>query len=142
MRSKKRLLRSRRLIVQRAGLIVGAALLLLGGCVGPMGPGAAPEHQIAAIRCLSDCQHTKDACIVDARHDYQQCQAGYSASFRGYRGCLASSMSSNECGYPWWSCAENLYGYCTNRYSDCERACRDRISKLPPPPVRDRPFDG
>lgn len=134
MSSTKRFLRSQRLTVQRARLMAGVTLLalfLLDGCASPLGPDAAPEQQLAAIRCISDCQHTKDACVVDARYDYQQCQAGYSSSFRNYRGCLASAVDRADCGYPWWSCAENLYGYCTNRYSDCERACRDRASKLP-----------
>ena len=131
MISIRRFLRSPRLTVQRAGLIAGLSLFLLGGCAGPLPPGAAPEQQLAAIRCISDCQQTKDACVADARYDYQQCQAGYSGSFRNYRGCLASAPDREHCGYPWWSCAENLYGYCSNRYSDCERACRDRASKLP-----------
>ncbi len=134
MSSTKLFVRPQRLAVQRSGLMAGVTLLslfLLGGCAGPLGPGAAPEQQLAAIRCISDCQHTKDACVEDARYDYQQCQAGYSSSFRDYRGCLASAADRDDCGYPWWSCAENLYGYCTNRYSDCERACRDRALTLP-----------
>lgn len=108
--------------------VVPAALLatLLVGCTQPLVLDATLPQQIAANlaenACINRCQATKDACDDEARFGYAQCQAGYGQSFRDYRRCLASS--SEKCGYPWWSCSENNYGYCTNRYWECRDACR------------------
>ncbi|WP_373508216.1 hypothetical protein, partial [Thiocapsa sp.] len=84
-----------------------------------------PE-QLAELSCIGGCQGARDTCNANARYDYRQCQAGYSQAFVDYRWCLASAFERSECGYPWWSCAENLYGYCANRAAECERACRSR----------------
>lgn len=105
-----------------------AALLgaLLAACTQPLVEDHSLTEQIATNlaenACFNRCQETKDACDNDARFDYAQCQAGYSTAFRDYRYCLASS--SQKCGYPWWSCSENNYGYCTNRYWECRDTCR------------------
>jgi hypothetical protein len=105
-----------------------AALLgtLLAACTQPLVVDQSLPQQIATNlaenACFNRCQATKDACDGEARFDYAQCQAGYSASFRDYRRCLASS--TERCGYPWWSCSENNYGYCSNRYWECRDACR------------------
>jgi len=100
------------------------ALLLLTACAKPLVLDSTLPQQFAEISCVNSCRVTKEACDKDARYDNRQCQAGYSESFRDYRWCLASAIDREDCGYPWWPCAENLYGYCINRYNDCERACR------------------
>ena len=101
-----------------------AFLPLLGGCSRPLVLDATLPQQINELGCISDCRATKDQCDADARVDYRQCQAGYGEAFRDYRWCLASSFERGECGYPWWSCAENLHGYCANRAAECEEGCR------------------
>jgi hypothetical protein len=97
-------------------------LLVLVGCAQPVRSPEDLVRQVQEIGCISRCQETKDQCDSDARFDYAQCQAGYSASNRDYRWCLAAG--DRQCGYPWWSCSENRYGYCTNRYWECHSACR------------------
>lgn len=104
--------------LRKASLRAGAGLLCL------LAIGACTTPQIARIGCLDACHAKQERCIADARDDYRQCQAGYDSTFRAYRWCLASASEQEECGYPWWSCAENRYGYCANRHSDCTRACR------------------
>lgn len=103
--------------------LVGSCLL---GCAQPLVMDQTLPQQIATNMaenaCINRCQATKDACDGEARFDYAQCQDGYSQSFRDYRRCRASS--TEKCGYPWWSCSENNYGYCTNRYWECHDACR------------------
>jgi hypothetical protein len=105
-------------------LVLSSLLLaaLSSGCAQSPGlPG-----QLAELSCIGGCQGVRDQCNADARYDYRQCQAGYSEAFVDYRWCLASAFERSECGYPWWSCAENLYGYCANRAAECEQACRAR----------------
>jgi hypothetical protein len=80
------------------------------------------SRRVAENACINRCQNVKDQCDADARFDYQQCQAGYQAAQRTLRWCNASDQEN--CGYPWWSCSENLYGFCTNRYWECHTACR------------------
>jgi hypothetical protein len=97
--------------------------LLLVGCShplvfnGPFGEGLARE------KCLSNCRATKEKCDADARYAFQQCEAGYSESWTNHRYCQSTSAQPDECGYPWWSCSQNLYGYCSNRYWECRDAC-------------------
>lgn len=81
---------------------------------------------MAENACINRCQATKDTCDDTARFDYAQCQAGYGQGVRDYRRCRVSSM--DKCGYFWWSCSENNYGYCTNRYWECRDACRQTRS--------------
>ncbi|EXJ13867.1 hypothetical protein [Imhoffiella purpurea] len=111
----------------RIGIRLGALglAILLGGCAKPLVLDATLPQQFAEIACVEECRATKEQCDADARYDYRQCQAGYDTSFRTYRWCLASAIDRDDCGYPGWSCAENLYGYCSNRYHDCEKACRN-----------------
>lgn len=108
--------------------ILGLAALVGGilssGCAHNQSGDATLSSRIAEVACVSRCKGVQDSCNADARFDYRQCQAGYSEAFRDYRWCLASAVSRSECGYPWWPCAENLYGYCANRAAECERACR------------------
>ena len=103
-----------------------AAAIMLAGCSQPLVLDETLPQQISANlaenACINRCQATKDACDEEARYDYAQCQAGYSQGFRNYRWCLASNWE--KCGYPWWSCSENNYGYCANRYWECRDACR------------------
>ncbi len=101
-------------------------LLLLGGCAKPLVLDATLPQQFAELSCIEDCRVTKERCNADARYDYRQCQAGYSKSFSDYRWCLASATGDQDCGYPWWPCAENLYGNCSNRYHDCKRVCEQQ----------------
>ena len=117
-------------------LVATAAVLLLNLCLTGLGltglglTGCAQfsrdaeylTRQAREITCISRCQGVKEACDADARYDYQQCQAGYVTAQRNFRWCNADHAES--CGYPWWSCSENLYGYCTNRYWECRRACQ------------------
>jgi hypothetical protein len=117
---------ARRLALGLASLLLAA---LACGCARSPGSTSLPE-QLAELSCIGACQGARDRCNADARYDYRQCQAGYSQAFVDYRWCLASAFERSECGYPWWSCAENLYGYCANRAAECERACRSR-SKAP-----------
>lgn len=127
MRSGSRFLLSHRLFVQKISVRAGTgllSLLLLAACAKPLVLNATLPQQLAELRCINECRATKEGCVADARYDYRQCQAGYGSSFRVYRWCLASSSDRTQCGYPWWSCAENLYGYCANRYSECARACQ------------------
>ena len=127
MRFDFRFLLSRRGSVQKTGIRAGLgllSLLLLTACARPLVLDATLPRQVAELGCLSECRATREACNADARDEYRQCQAGYSSSFRVYRWCLASASEQGECGYPWWSCAENRFGYCTNRYRDCASACR------------------
>jgi hypothetical protein len=98
------------------------AMLAILGCTQPIRSAEDLARQVQEIGCISRCQETKDRCDSDARFDYAECQAGYSSSTRDYRRCLASG--DGQCGYPWWSCSENRYGYCTNRYWECHSACR------------------
>ncbi|MBK1720903.1 hypothetical protein [Thiocystis violacea] len=116
----------RTLRVDRTAVGVGIALLSLlwlAGCAKPLVLDATLPQQFAEISCVEQCRTAKESCNADARYDYRQCQAGYDQSFRDYRWCLASAWNSSDCGYPWWPCAENLYGYCANRYNDCKHAC-------------------
>jgi hypothetical protein len=111
-------------LVPHAGgalLLLGAALAL--GCAQPGSVQTVP-NQLAELACIGRCKSQQEACNADARHDYRQCQAGYTQDFTTYRWCLASAMQRGECGYPGWPCAENLYGYCANRATECARACR------------------
>jgi hypothetical protein len=107
-----------------AGPMAAASVLLLAlvGCAQPIRSPEDLARQVQEIGCISRCQETKDRCDADARFDYAQCQAGYSTSKRDYRWCLAAG--NRQCGYPWWTCSENRYGYCTNRYWECHSACR------------------
>lgn len=108
-----------------AGRLAAAAaiLLALAGCAQPSKTWDDVARQIQIVGCTSRCQETKDRCDADAAFDYAQCQAGYSTAKRDYRWCLAAG--NRQCGYPWWSCSENRYGYCTNRYWECYAACRN-----------------
>lgn len=111
-----------------------SSLLLAGlscGCARSPGSASLPER-LSELSCIGGCQGARDRCNADARYDYRQCQAGYSEAFRDYRWCLASAFERSECGYPWWSCAENLYGYCANRAVECERACRSHATASRP----------
>ncbi|WP_157817916.1 hypothetical protein [Candidatus Thiodictyon syntrophicum] len=104
-----------------AGWVTAAAVLCaLTGCSAHTRDAVA--RQVHEIGCLSRCQSVKDRCDDDARYDYRQCEAGYQVAQRDFRWC--NSSSEPECGYPWWSCSENLYGYCTNRFRECSDACR------------------
>jgi hypothetical protein len=113
--------------------LLRAALLatLLAGCTQPLVMDQTLPQQIATNlaenACINRCQATKNTCDGEARFDYAQCQADYGQAFRDYRRCNASSME--KCGYPWWSCSENNYGYCTNRYWECRDACRQTYRK-------------
>jgi hypothetical protein len=98
------------------------ALALLGGCDRPLVLDSTLPAQMAENACINRCQSTKDRCDSDARFDYAQCQAGYQTAWRDYRVCKAEL--NERCGYPWWSCSENLYGYCSNRYWECRDSCR------------------
>jgi hypothetical protein len=103
----------------------GAVLLLalsVAGCTPPLVLDRTLPRQVAELGCIGRCQTIKDQCDDDARFDYQQCQAGYRGAQRAFRWCNAESQE--RCGYPWWSCSENLYGYCSNRYWECYEACR------------------
>lgn len=106
----------------RLALIL-AIPLLLSACAESMVLKAPEEERIAVLGCLDRCQHHREACNDHARDVYRQCEAGWDKSFRAYRWCLASASEKQDCGYPWWSCAENHYGACTNRYRACRRAC-------------------
>jgi hypothetical protein len=97
------------------------SVLLLVGCARPLVLDQTLPRQIEEIGCISRCQEAKDLCDADARFAYRQCQAAFGARFRDYRWCLASSREA--CGYPWWNCSENRYGYCTNRYWECHQGC-------------------
>lgn len=98
---------------------------LLAGCAPPLSRDAPLPQQVEAIGCISQCAGKKERCDDDARFDYAQCEADYKAAWRGYRQCNA--RSEENCGYPWWSCAENNYGYCSNRYWECREACIQRF---------------
>ncbi len=102
-------------------------LALLAGCGRPLSLDSTIPRKVAEIGCVSRCQSAKDTCDADARYAYRQCETGYSEAIRDYRWCQASG--DEQCGYPWWSCAENLYGYCSNRYWDCRNACRATESR-------------
>lgn len=91
---------------------------LLCGCADPW---ALFRHG-GKSRCLSQCQVVKDQCDADARWDYRQCETGYGEAQSDYLWC--NSRGEEQCGYPWWSCSQNLYGYCTNRFNECQEACR------------------
>lgn len=118
-RSRLTVAGSHRRFILKTCIYPGVVLscLLLAAC-------ATLPRQMAEIRCVEQCQLTKDQCDADARYDYRQCQAGYAESFRAYRWCLAAASERDQCGYPWWSCAENRFGYCTNRYHECAQHCR------------------
>lgn len=127
MRPSNRYLLLPSLPVQRTSIRMGAgflSLLLLTACSRPLVLDATLPQQLAEVSCVEECRVTKEQCDEDARYDYRQCEAGYGKSFHDYRWCLASASESKECGYPWWPCAENLYGYCSNRYNECASACR------------------
>lgn len=99
------------------GWIVAAALLLtLAGC------NARVVRDDKEVACVNRCRETREQCDDNARWEYKQCQAGYSAAQRDYRWC--NSADWDQCGYPWWSCSQNLYGYCSNRDAECRRTCR------------------
>jgi hypothetical protein len=108
------------------GIAILMGSLLLAACSQPLVLDQSLPQQVAANlaenACVNRCQATKGGCDDDARFEYAQCQADYGQDLRGYRRCLASS--AEKCGYPWWSCSENNYGYCTNRYWECRDACR------------------
>ena len=74
------------------------------------------------IACVSQCMEVKERCDADARWDYRQCETRYAVAQHDYLWCNASDEA--QCGYPWWSCSQNLYGYCTNRYRECQEGCR------------------
>ncbi len=111
------------LAILTAGILI-LSLPLLTGCAGAGGPAGGVFGRMAEAGCVSQCRAIKDECVADARFEYRQCEAGYSQTFRDHRWCLASAFKRDECGYPWWSCAQNGYGYCINRASECEQACR------------------
>jgi hypothetical protein len=116
--------RSRTRLDRLASLGLAALATLWTGCAGGPTPDAGLSRQLAELSCIGGCQGVRDRCNADARYDYRQCQAGYAESFGDYRRCLATELDRSRCGYPWWSCAENLYGYCANRAAECEQACR------------------
>lgn len=102
-------------------------LLVLGslaGCASHLRLDEPLGEEIRENGCINRCQATKSKCDADARYKYSQCQAGYGESWTDFRYCRASAAVPSECGYPWWGCSENLYGYCTNRYSECYENCR------------------
>jgi hypothetical protein len=99
--------------------------LLAAGCAQPGSVQDGP-NQLAELACIGRCKAVQEACNEDARYDYRQCQAGYSQEFTAYRWCLASAVRPSDCGYPGWTCAENFYGFCSNRASECARDCRGR----------------
>lgn len=110
------------------GPLLGAVLALVSalamtGCAKPLVLDATLPQQFAEISCLEECRIARERCEADARYEYRQCQAGHGRSFEDYRWCLASASDRADCGYPWWPCAENLYGLCFNRHNDCKRAC-------------------
>jgi hypothetical protein len=109
-----------------AAAAVAAVLLSLAaaGCSRVLTFERSLARQVAVNGCIDRCQTTKDQCDADARWDYQQCQAGYAAKQRDYLWC--NNKRPEPCSYPWWSCSENLYGYCTNRYWECHDACLRR----------------
>lgn len=90
----------------------------LSGCVDPL----ALYRQGTEFNCISQCQVVKDRCDANARWDYRQCETGYGDAQSDYLWC--NSRGEEQCGYPWWSCSQNLYGYCTNRFHECQEACR------------------
>ena len=106
-------------------------LLLLSACDKPLVVDATLPQQFAVNGCIGECRIAKQRCEDDARYGYRQCQAGYAASFRNYRWCLASGRDTKDCGYSWWSCAENLYGYCFNRFTECTQVCESRYGYRP-----------
>jgi hypothetical protein len=114
------------------GLAAMALVALSAGCVKPGTLGEHVPRQLTEIGCISRCKEIQANCNADARFDYRRCQAGYSEAFRDYRWCLASAAERSECGYPWWPCAENLFGACTNRAAECESTCRTPIPPNPP----------
>jgi len=105
-----------------AAATAAAVLLALTGCAQLGSANARLARQVHEIGCISRCQTVKDQCDDAARFDYRQCEAGYEVAQRDFRWCNESS--EERCGYPWWSCSENLYGYCTNRFRECSDACR------------------
>ena len=107
-----------------AALATVIAFLILGltGCAQFVQDLERIDRRAQEITCISRCQEVKDQCDDDARYTFQQCQAGYQAAQRTLRWCNASDQE--RCGYPWWSCSENLYGFCTNRFWECQSACR------------------
>jgi hypothetical protein len=95
--------------------------LILVGCAQIVQRSEDLARQAQELACINRCQGVKDQCDNDARFDFHQCQAGYRDAQRTFRWCNASN--DEVCGYPWWSCSENLYGYCTNRFWECRNAC-------------------
>lgn len=127
MRPGSRFRLSHRFFGRKPDIRAGASLLsllVLTACAKPLVLDATLPQQFAELGCIEECRVTKEGCDANARYDYRQCQAGYSSSMSVYRWCLASASEQGECGYPWWSCAENRFGYCTNRHSECVHACR------------------
>jgi hypothetical protein len=99
-----------------------ALLLVLAGCAQLQRNTATLQRRVHEIGCTSECRKAKEQCDDNARYQYRQCEAGYVAAQRDFRWCNAKDW--DECGYPWWSCSENLYGFCTNRFNECALACR------------------
>ncbi|HYN76559.1 MAG TPA: hypothetical protein VES73_02050 [Lamprocystis sp. (in: g-proteobacteria)] len=111
-----------RLGLARLAAAIALLILTLTSCTGFIADMQRLERQAQEITCVSHCQEVKDRCDDDARFAYQQCQAGYQTAQRNFRWCNAADKE--HCGYPWWSCSENLYGACTNRWAECQSACR------------------
>ncbi|NKN31933.1 hypothetical protein [Marichromatium bheemlicum] len=115
------------------GGVLALTLSLLGACSDPLLKDQPLPRQLAIAGCISHCDTERDRCREDARADYRDCQAGYVRAYRDYRWCLTDAGGIDgdlDCGYPGWSCAENLYGYCTNRHRECREAC---AAAHPPP---------
>lgn len=104
-----------------AALFLTLALALV-GCAEFVQGTERVVRQIDEAGCIGQCRTVKEKCDDNARYDFHQCEAGYQSAQRDYRWCNAAD--EERCGYPWWSCSENLYGYCTNRFWECQDACR------------------
>lgn len=102
--------------------------LVVTGCAQHATSATHPVDHLRQLACIGRCQDVQEQCNAQARFDYRQCQAGYSAAFRDYRWCLASTFERSDCGYAWWPCAENRFGNCANQAADCEQACRRALT--------------
>ncbi|WP_082806206.1 hypothetical protein [Marichromatium gracile] len=110
----------------RRGVVLALALSLLGACSDPLLKDQPLPRQLAIAACIGQCDSAREHCRASARADYRDCEADHTEAFRDYRWCLSEVGTFNDeldCGYPWWSCAENLYGYCANRHRACREAC-------------------